>query len=194
MYLDFDYAKNIKTNWGEKMSISAGIEPAVPDTLDVLIKTESLNINFSVNVDHTEKFLEKLEFFLPLNKELLLSLNDNNFLNESDIKFPNATNEHNIMIAKNIKKFIKRGNKNKFSDYAKLKTFGRDKYSSIKLEKLKEKINPKTIKKVEGLNFDEKKQAVIYRWIMRGLPENMAIHKVKVDLEISNNVRSKYKS
>tara|TARA_B100000700_G_scaffold68939_1_gene76347 strand:- start:22300 stop:22890 length:591 start_codon:yes stop_codon:yes gene_type:complete len=193
MHLDFDFAKNIKTNWGEKMSISAGFEPAVPESLDIFVKTESLDVKFSIDTEYCEKFLEKLEFYLPSNKDFLLSLNGNNFKSESEIRFPNATNEHSIMIAKNIKKFVDRKNKNKFSDYAKLKTFGRDKYSSMKIDTLKQKINPQTIKKVEKLKFEEKKEAIIYRWIMRGLPDDMAIRKVKVDLEVSSNVRKKYK-
>lgn len=170
------------------MNISAGFEPSVEEDMNFFISTETISVNFNVVKFPSEKFFEKLDFYLPFHKDFLLSLNKQSFENESEIKFPSRSNEQELMVAKNIKEFVSHGNKNKLKQYMQLKTRGRDKYSSMRLAKLKEKMSPITIKRVEKLDIEDKHQDVTYRWILRGLPVEMAIHKVKVDLEVSENV------
>lgn len=192
MYLDFEIGKKLKTSWGENMKISAGAESCDVENIDVFVVTETMDISFSVSkVNSPDSFFEKLEFYLPFNKDFLLSLNEKTFDTVADIAFPERLDEQDMLIEENIKAFIKKGNKNKFKDYLKLKTKGRDKYSSMKLPELKSKMLPNHIKKVEDKNFPKNKQAVAYRWIMRGLPVDMAIRKIEVELEIAENVAKK---
>lgn len=189
MYLDFDIAKNVKTSWNEKMSIYSGFEPSVPDEFDFCARTETLEINFRIITDNMEKIADKLAAYLPYNKEFLISLDGKIFDDENPIKFPAKNAAQEAQISKAIREFVKRGNKNKFKDYIGLKSGGKDKYSSMKIDKLKDLIDEEAIKKVSINEFDPKYEAVTYRWILRGLPVDMAIHKVKIDLEVMNNVR-----
>ena len=190
MYLDFDIAKNVKTSWNEIINIYAGFEPALPEEFDVCAITETLEIKFQLITDEIEKISKKLSEYLPYNKEFLMSLNGKTFDDENPIKFPakNAAQERQISNA--IMKFVKKGNKNSFKDYMGLKSGGKDKYSSMKIDKLKDLIDNELINKVLENNFDSKYEAITYRWLLRGLPVDMAIHKVKVDLEIMNNIKS----
>lgn len=189
MYLDCCLAKDLKTNWNETLSINCGIE-AGSHEYDIFVHTETIEINFTVNVENMEKFAEKLSSFVPYNKEFLLSLNSKKFDDEYDIVFPKKSKEQEIEIDNKIKIFAKRGDKNKFKDYLNLKSGGRDQYSAMKLENLKYLVSSDIIDKVLETAFDEKYQAVTYRWVLRGLPVDMAIHKVKVDLEVTSNIKN----
>ena len=97
------------------------------------------------------------------------------------------------MISNQIQKFVARGDKNKFKDYLSLKTQGRDEFSSMRLKELEEKMDEKSILEIKKENFDDKQKAVAYRWMLRGLPLDMAIRKVNVDTEVAKNSLHKKK-
>jgi hypothetical protein len=78
----------------------------------------------------------------------------------------------------------------KFKDFVDLKTYGRDTYSSQKLDKLKGQI-PVDVQQfiIKEFKDDETSQTKVMRWILRGLQPDKAIRKVKVDNEVADNAR-----
>lgn len=94
-------------------------------------------------------------------------------------------------MSKAVKSIIKKNSRAKFRDYAELKS-GRDKFSAMKTDALLEHlaIND-TPNKIKSLDISN--QQKVLRWMARGLPEDMAIRKVKTDLEISENANSSKK-
>lgn len=74
----------------------------------------------------------------------------------------------------------------KFQDFAGLKTYGRDRVSGMKLNVLKDIVPEEEYERIVGTVAEEDIISVL-RWIKRGLQIDHAIHKVKVDREISNN-------
>jgi len=76
----------------------------------------------------------------------------------------------------------------KFRDFAALKTYGRDKVSSMKIDVLKDIVSEEEMEQIKG-SVDEKDVITVLRWMKRGLHMDHAIHKVKVDREIANNAR-----
>jgi hypothetical protein len=187
MYLDDVLYKGLKTSWGESMMISFGVDSGVPDEVDFCASTETIDVNFTVKVINFDKFTEKLSLFLPFHKEFLLSLNEKSFESEKEIIFPEKNKSQKKVISNQIQKFVARGDKNKFKDYLLLKTHGRDQFSSMRLKALEEKLDEKSILEIKKENFDDKQKAVAYRWILRGLPLDMAIRKVNVDTEVAKN-------
>jgi len=94
-----------------------------------------------------------------------------------------------IGMQKAIKNVIRMGNKAKFRDFAALRS-GRDHYSSMPYDELVSLCDEKTLPPVHAID-DERVRASVLRWHLRGLPLDMAIHKVKVDQEISANSQKK---
>ncbi len=90
-----------------------------------------------------------------------------------------------VIIRKDIRALIRKGNKAKFKDFAQLRTGGRDSLSKLTLENLREHYGINSL--VEDAFPDDKDKAKAYRWMGRGLPEEMAVRKVKTDLEVSQN-------
>lgn len=127
-------------------------------------------------------------------------INDNSFLkyfrslpdslDKNDIK---EIESNNIKIKKDILNIINLENrkKAKFKDYVNLKS-GFDEFSKLKKNDLLAKFPNFILNEIKMSLITEKEQLSALRWICRGLPENMAIHKVKVDMEISKNA-NKYK-
>jgi hypothetical protein len=76
----------------------------------------------------------------------------------------------------------------RFRDFARLKT-GRDQYSRLRLPALREGQSAETNAAIDAEFEDDKLRAVCFRWILRGLPLDKAIRKVKTDQEISDNAR-----
>lgn len=76
----------------------------------------------------------------------------------------------------------------KFRDFAALKTYGRDKVSSMKMDALKDVVSGEELEKIQG-SVCEEDVITTLRWIKRGLNVDHAIHKVKVDREITNNAK-----
>jgi hypothetical protein len=187
MYIDDVLYKGLKTSWGETMTISFGFEPATQDEIDFFVLTENIEVRFVVNNVDIDNFSEKLSLCLPFNKNFLLSLHEKTFSSEKEINFPPKSKEQKKLFSKKVERFVARGNKNKFVDYVLLKTQGRDEFSSMRLKELEEKIGKKFILEIKKENFDDKQKAVAYRWILRGLPLDMAIRKVNVDTEVAKN-------
>ncbi|MBX9790525.1 MAG: hypothetical protein K2Y37_16520 [Pirellulales bacterium] len=74
----------------------------------------------------------------------------------------------------------------RFSDFAGLKS-GRDEFSPLSLEQLRERVTAIDVEKVSESFPDLKSQANCLRWILRGLDTDKAIRKVKTDAEVSAN-------
>lgn len=77
----------------------------------------------------------------------------------------------------------------KFKDFAALKTLGRDKVSSMKEPQLVEHLPADDVAHIRD-TFDAKiDQISAMRWQVRGLCCDLAIRKVKTDIEIRNNMK-----
>lgn len=76
-----------------------------------------------------------------------------------------------------------------FKDLMNLKTFGRDKVSSMKRTTLVEQLKESDVDLIEQELDDEKQQLTALRWLYRGLMPQLAIRKVLTDLEIANHMR-----
>ena len=85
--------------------------------------------------------------------------------------------------------YSKKSHKRVFKDYANLKTYGIDKYSKIKIDKLQELLKEKDIELAKTSFNDDKSILSTLRWCCRGLSIDDAIRKVKTDLEIANNTK-----
>lgn len=70
-----------------------------------------------------------------------------------------------------------------------LKTYGMDKYSRMKIDKLQELLKEKDIELAKIAFDDDKLILSTLRWCCRGLLIDDAIRKVKTDLEIANNIK-----
>lgn len=68
----------------------------------------------------------------------------------------------------------------KFPDFAALKTYGNDQYSTMGWDQLQQFIDEKTVIIVEQFD-DEANILSALRWIARGLPVSLAIRKVRAD-------------
>ena len=75
----------------------------------------------------------------------------------------------------------------KFHDFKNLKS-GRDEFSRLKLPQLRERFSAADQEQVED-EFDDKLAAQCYRWMLRGLPLDKAVRKVRTDLEVSMNAK-----
>ena len=67
-----------------------------------------------------------------------------------------------------------------------------DEFSKLKKNDLLAKFPNFILNEIKMSLITEKEQLSALRWICRGLPQHIAIHKVKVDIEISKNA-NKYK-
>lgn len=92
----------------------------------------------------------------------------------------------NLNLDKDIQKLIELESKNiaTFKDYANLKS-GRDKYSRLKYDTLKSLISANDLNVLKESFYDDASVASAIRWCLRGLPLKIAIHKLKIDKEIS---------
>ena len=90
-------------------------------------------------------------------------------------------------VIKAVQRLIGKGKKAKFTDYVELKS-GRDKFSGIKCPELEKMLDEATLSLLMR-ELPQESFAVGARWILRGLPPQMAVRKVKTDLELSKNAR-----
>ena len=110
---------------------------------------------------------------------------------ESDFKIPSPKSD----MDKALNRLLTLKDKAKFQDYMKLKS-GRDAYSSLKGEELKSRISQNDQERIDKRNriLQEDDKAKIYRWILRGLPVDMAISKFKIDNAIAQKAIEKANS
>ncbi|EGQ61262.1 hypothetical protein GGI1_05485 [Acidithiobacillus sp. GGI-221] len=80
----------------------------------------------------------------------------------------------------------RKGHKAGFQDFARLRS-GRDAFSRLTLEDLRAQCGVSAL--VDGALADDADKAKAYRWIARGLPDWMAVRKIKTDLEITANAK-----
>ena len=87
---------------------------------------------------------------------------------------------------KAISKFKKKC-KPRFRDFVELKSFGQDKYSRLKEDKLKEILGEDVCREIrEKVNAPEGYMPAL-KWAARGLSAEDAAHKANVDLDVSRN-------
>jgi len=80
------------------------------------------------------------------------------------------------------------GESTRFQDFVNLRTYGQDKISRMKLDELKDLLPEKEV--VELMQtYGETNTLKILRWIKRGLKVDHAIHKVRIDMEVAQNIR-----
>lgn len=72
----------------------------------------------------------------------------------------------------------------RFRDFANLKVGGRDRFTSLRLAELRLLVTDSHILDA-ALDHDESAVASCLRWMLRGLPIDKAIRKVRTDLEIA---------
>ncbi|WP_013320935.1 ribonuclease HI family protein [Gloeothece verrucosa] len=91
-----------------------------------------------------------------------------------------------------VAQLIKLGKKANLKDYTRLKS-GRDEFTSLGLLELKKRV-PEEIQKQIDKEWDgnDKYLAKVYRWYLRGLPPEMAIHKVRIDADVEAKVTGKH--
>lgn len=138
-----------------------------------------------ISQNHINAFIKK---FLenPKYREDFL-VDGNNFM---DIISTTDDTGINKKCSEAIKRFYKIKAKNrKFKDYANLKTYGMDKFSRFKLDKLTDLIDDKIVDYVKTVFSEEKDISSTLKWYLRGLQIDDAIRKVKTDLEIANNIK-----
>lgn len=99
-----------------------------------------------------------------------------------------------------VRLIIKLGDKAKFKDFVQLKVGGRDKFSRMKQPDLLAFLQSRGIdlstdtlnyfeECIDKANGDGHHLINVLRWIARGLPIDMALHKVLVDIEVNHNAR-----
>jgi hypothetical protein len=88
---------------------------------------------------------------------------------------------------KAIKALIRLGNKARFKDFVQLRS-GTDKWSRMRLSALKEALGDR-FAEVASSGLDEDQQAKHARWVLRGLPVELALRKVRTDMEVAQNAR-----
>jgi hypothetical protein len=86
-----------------------------------------------------------------------------------------------------VRALLRLGNKARFKDFAQLRS-GTDKWSRVRLPALKEALGER-FEGVANSGLDEDQQAKCARWILRGLPAELALRKVKTDMEVAQNAR-----
>ena len=86
----------------------------------------------------------------------------------------------------NVKQLLAKTNL-KFRDFVALKVGGKDEYSYLGYTALKRRMSAEAMTKTEAALEVHAERAKVYRWILRGLPVDYAIRKVKTDLEVSAN-------
>lgn len=99
-------------------------------------------------------------------------------------KLPPAPTGADPAIRGDVARLVRMGAKAKFRDFAQLRS-GRDRYSSMRLPDLEAAVSPAALACLVAL--DETTRAKALRWVLRGLPADMAAHKVAVDAEVSAN-------
>lgn len=85
--------------------------------------------------------------------------------------------------------YSQKSSKRGFKDFINLKTYGLDKFSRMKLDKIEGILRAKDIELAKSAFDDEKLVLSTLRWCCRGLLIEDAIRKVKTDLEVANNMR-----
>ena len=89
-----------------------------------------------------------------------------------------------------VRKILSMGPRARFRDFAELKS-GNDSFSKLKGEALFGQLEPADRQGVAGGGLDEEHQAKAARWILRGLPLDWAMRKVKTDMEITANAEAR---
>ena len=76
----------------------------------------------------------------------------------------------------------------RFRHFASLKVGGRDRFTPLRLAELRRLVTDSQIVDA-ALDHDESAVASCLRWVLRGLPIDKAIRKVRTDLEIAEQAR-----
>jgi len=89
-----------------------------------------------------------------------------------------------------VKKLLGLGPRARFKDFADLKS-GNDSFSKLKGEALFGQLGDAERSGVFASELDDEHKAKAARWVLRGLPLDWAVRKVKTDMEISANAEAR---
>jgi len=129
--------------------------------------------NLSVNEDFRSKLWA--EGYISLNEFTLPKINVQTPYDKSQI----------TRLVDKFDKLKAKGHKRLNTDnYHRLKS-GLDEFSNLKLEKLKSLVTPSILSEILSYRVHEKALPLILRWVLRGLPIDMAIAKTECALEAS---------
>jgi len=143
---------------------------------------------FAVPLDiYDDKWFRRLCDAIAADAKFRASLADVEIVDDS-FAIPSAPNRDGGAAAR----LARKGGKAKFKDYAALRS-GRDRFSGMKLPELEASVGDQARSDVrskmafvpEGERDTEIAKAL--RWLLRGLPIDMAVRKVAVDREISSS-------
>lgn len=110
------------------------------------------------------------------------------FKSGDSFKVISGVSKDNSNLSTEISKFLLIPKKSlKFKDFASLKS-GRDKYTTTKGSELFNLIDNSDLEKIKELFTEEKYIFSAIRWILRGLTLDLAISKVKVDIDIASKI------
>lgn len=177
---------NLKTNYGKTLVISSiSYVDAITETFYCITDKSDGRVLSSFITTNISKanVISNLKDYLTWNENLIEILNNKEF--SYKIKWPNKTedqikNQKNI-ISNQIQKFIAKGKKNGDIDYLSLKSGGFDQFSLLKINELVNLVSPSAINISDG--FSDKDKAIMYRWVLRGLPPKMAKRKVELHIK-----------
>lgn len=157
--------------------------------VDIVVKEESKVIarygrvfEEEINSGHYNHFVKK---FLTDSKYRTKFVYEGEWNGTIEFEAPSGVNKE---CEEAIRRLNGRNSKKlNFKDFASLKTYGTDSFSRMKLDKLLEVVSKDDVDAIETTFDDEKVQLTALRWIARGLKTELAIRKIKTDLEIRNN-------
>lgn len=162
-------------------------------TVWIFVENETDKINYSLTVPlylYTNTWIEKFFESFILNVEYREQFKAEIYPHFDDLpEMPKLSKEEKefkqSLVKEEILNFLKIKNP-KFKDFANLKA-GRDIFSSLALEALIKEIEDKDFEKIKKEISDESSQAKVIRWMLRGLPLELSIRKIKVEEEITLN-------
>lgn len=185
-----DYCCQGDTNITPYICLKSGV---FPEELIQAWKGADFNVNIfsvyangAVGVNMSHLFIQSLDDWI--NNQLDLSGQKYSFNGIRPSSLPQLPSAPNVALTSQLHHLVNKGKKAKFKDFVNLKS-GRDHLSSKKLPDLITLCHPEDVLQVQSTFSDNTTQASALRWILRGLPVDMAIHKIKVDLEINANAK-----
>ncbi|MDA8206253.1 MAG: hypothetical protein M0Z36_09290 [Thermaerobacter sp.] len=99
-------------------------------------------------------------------------------------RLPDDTSQ--AVLRQDVQRLLRKGNQAKFRDFAALKS-GRDAYSRLHYQELIARLSEADAILIIASDLPEEDQASACRWVLHGLPVEMALHRVRGDREIRQN-------
>ena len=98
--------------------------------------------------------------------------------------------DEGLRVDRAVRRLTRLGAKAKFRDYADLRS-GRDDWTALRIDALRIEAGQEVAGAAASYGLDGVSEASALRWVLRGLPLEMAVRKVKTDRELADNARTK---